>query len=469
MEPKIFISYRRDDTDASSGRLYDTMIYRYDKKNIFKDIDSILLGSNFKKTIESKIHECNIVLAIIGKNFTKLTGDKGVPRIFNMKDFVNVELSTAIKAGKTVIPVLVDNAVIPKASELPKNLHKLPYLNGIKIKHDSWHRDTEKLFREISKIIDAIEIKEEAEKKGKEQEEEDRLRIEAEKEMEKQEEERTKLENENKRKQEELKQEKKVEYKSTKQARKKQKQNTFYILISIVSVFVVIILIWQPWQRNKPINDSSTMDDVTVEEFIIPGNKISWLNDKEGYFIEERDGHSYHVVRIGNQIWMTTNLAFKPDSGNYWAYNNEQNNISKYGYLYDWETAQNICPQGWRLPSKKDFEILLANFGKSEEEEFSALLQGGSSGFDALFGGLRYSGITTSEGSFNDLGQDAFFWSSSSDAYTDAWGLSISKAVGDAQHIKENNNKASLYPWDRNMGFSVRCISDSLNYAYPDH
>ena len=169
METKIFISYRRQDTDASAGRLYDTMSQNYNPESLFKDIDSIPLGADFKEIIESKIRECNIVLAIIGKNFIKIKDNDGIIRIFNPEDFVNMELSTAIKEKKIVIPVLVDDAVIPKVSELPENLNKLPYLNGIKLRHDSWHRDTNKLFAEISKIIDSQNQTEEAKKQKNEE------------------------------------------------------------------------------------------------------------------------------------------------------------------------------------------------------------------------------------------------------------------------------------------------------------
>ena len=74
-----------------------------------------------------------------------------------------------------------------------------------------------------------------------------------------------------------------------------------------------------------------------------------------GSLYDDRDGKTYKTVTIGNQIWMAENLAFRLGSGNFFIYNNDVNNVSKYGYLYDWATACKVCPTGWKLPSNEEF------------------------------------------------------------------------------------------------------------------
>jgi uncharacterized protein (TIGR02145 family) len=81
-----------------------------------------------------------------------------------------------------------------------------------------------------------------------------------------------------------------------------------------------------------------------------------------GTFKDSRDGKTYKTVKIGTQTWMANNLAFKASSG-CCAYDNNKNNVAIYGYLYNWETAKNVCPTGWHLPSDEEWTTLITNTG----------------------------------------------------------------------------------------------------------
>jgi uncharacterized protein (TIGR02145 family) len=160
---------------------------------------------------------------------------------------------------------------------------------------------------------------------------------------------------------------------------------------------------------------------------------------------DSRDGKTYKTLEIGNQTWMAENLNFGTGSSS-WCYNNKKRNAKKYGRLYDWQTAQNVCPSGWRLPSKNDFKTLITDTGGSGSNAYKALLTSGSSGFSALLGGGR-----NCDGSFDGIGSRGGWWSSSEGGTNGAWGMDISSDI----------QIAIVYNFDYNeLGYSVRCIKN---------
>ena len=65
----IFISYRRDDSAASTGRLYDHLAHHFGKEQVFRDLDAIAPGAEFAKVIEERISQCSVLVAVIGKKW----------------------------------------------------------------------------------------------------------------------------------------------------------------------------------------------------------------------------------------------------------------------------------------------------------------------------------------------------------------------------------------------------------------
>ena len=168
-------------------------------------------------------------------------------------------------------------------------------------------------------------------------------------------------------------------------------------------------------------------------------------------FTDSRDDKTYKTVKIGNQVWMAENLAYKPSSGNYWAYDNNQSNVAKYGYLYDWETAMKSCPNGWHLPSDPEWTQLENTVGTDSRKKLKAT--GGWNnhsngtdefGFSALPGGYR-----DNEGYFSQVGSIGYWWGSTQNYRDNEWYRTLSKY-------------GSVYPYNFNksFGFSVRCLRD---------
>ena len=150
----IFLSYRRDDTANVTGRIYDKLLQTFDKKQLFKDVDSIPLGVDFRKHLNQKVGECNVLIAVIGNQWIESDVPKGQKRIDDEKDFVRIEIEAALKRGIPVIPVLVRDAKMPGADELPESLAELAFRNGIPVRPDpDFHRDMERLIQGIKHHI----------------------------------------------------------------------------------------------------------------------------------------------------------------------------------------------------------------------------------------------------------------------------------------------------------------------------
>jgi len=132
-----------------------------------------------------------------------------------------------------------------------------------------------------------------------------------------------------------------------------------------------------------------------------------------GTFTDSRNGRKYRTVKIGGKTWMAENVNYQPKSGNSWCYENEDSNCKKYGRLYDWNTAKTVCPAGWHLPSREEWnELVTASggnvAGKALKSTYGWNGNGNGTdefGFSALPGGSRRSG-----GNFNSAGYDGGHW-----------------------------------------------------------
>jgi len=174
---------------------------------------------------------------------------------------------------------------------------------------------------------------------------------------------------------------------------------------------------------------------------LITTMSISVFSQTQGGFLDARDGKVYKTISIGTQIWMAENLNYVTEAGS-WCYDESHAACDKYGRLYNFETAQNVCMSGWRLPEKEDFDKLLL-FVKNETDVFSAIKSGGKSGFNSLLSGWR--GLNGN--SYGQLSQERF-WTSSSWIGMNAWFLSLDASTSMVKMDSDN----------RDLGLSVRCI-----------
>lgn len=137
----IFISYRRDDTEGEAGRLFDDLVRAYGDTSVFMDVSGIEPGVDFRQAIDKNVSGCGVLLAMIGPTWATITGRDGTRRLDNPEDYVRLEISTALKRGIPVIPVLVHDAKMPALDQLPEDLKDLRYRNSVELTHARWNSD----------------------------------------------------------------------------------------------------------------------------------------------------------------------------------------------------------------------------------------------------------------------------------------------------------------------------------------
>ena len=101
-------------------------------EHLFMDIDDIAPGLDFVRVLDEHVAECDALLAVIGKGWIDASDAKGARRLDDPNDFVRIEIAAALSRGKRVIPVLVGDARMPRADELPEELRPLSRRNAVR-------------------------------------------------------------------------------------------------------------------------------------------------------------------------------------------------------------------------------------------------------------------------------------------------------------------------------------------------
>ena len=146
----VFISYRRDDSADVTGRIHERLLQHFERDVVFKDVDSIPLGIDFRQHLESALSQCCVLIAVIGDQWIERGSAMGKRRIDDPRDQLRVELEVALGRNIPVIPVLVRKAAMPSEQDLPASLKSLAYRNGIQIRADpDFGGDMERLIKGI--------------------------------------------------------------------------------------------------------------------------------------------------------------------------------------------------------------------------------------------------------------------------------------------------------------------------------
>jgi adenylate cyclase len=150
---KIFMSYRRADSEALTGRIRDRLVARYGDGSIFMDVENIPFGMDFRHHLQDALAASELVIAVIGPYWLGSDVGSGT-RIHSPGDPVRVEIELARQLGKPIIPVLIGNTTMPAPEQLPEAMRDFSFVNAAQIDPGrDFHQHMERLIRAIDETL----------------------------------------------------------------------------------------------------------------------------------------------------------------------------------------------------------------------------------------------------------------------------------------------------------------------------
>jgi hypothetical protein len=133
--------------------LYDRLLAAVPGIKVFRDLDTLRLGDDFANRIEATIKSCDILIAIIGRQWLAVTQPDGHRRIDSERDYVRMEIAAALRAEKRVIPILMNQASMPAAGDLPSDIAVLASRHGLQVAMERFRYDTDELVRDLANTV----------------------------------------------------------------------------------------------------------------------------------------------------------------------------------------------------------------------------------------------------------------------------------------------------------------------------
>lgn len=153
---RLFISYRRDDTQDITDHLYEKLAARFGKANIFMDVDSIPPGADFRKILHEAVAGCDVALVMIGRQWLTVRDANGARRLDNPSDFVRIEIEAALAREIPVVPILTQGIAMVRESDLPPSMSELAYRHAEEVRSGQhFNADAERLIGRLTQLLSA--------------------------------------------------------------------------------------------------------------------------------------------------------------------------------------------------------------------------------------------------------------------------------------------------------------------------
>jgi hypothetical protein len=145
----VFISYRRGETAGEARALYSDLAAILGKDSVFMDVDTIALGRDFRQVLRERLESCDLLLALVGRNWVDSSNPSGQRRLEDPDDYVRLEIDAALKRNIPVIPVRVQGAEMPTVEQLPEAIRDFAYRNAFELSHNRWNSDVQEMTKRL--------------------------------------------------------------------------------------------------------------------------------------------------------------------------------------------------------------------------------------------------------------------------------------------------------------------------------
>jgi len=170
-------------------------------------------------------------------------------------------------------------------------------------------------------------------------------------------------------------------------------------------------------------------------------------------FTDPRDGNIYKTITFDGVTWMAENLKYKTRGGGSCYFDNDLNNISRYGALYEWKTAIKTCPAGWHLPSGREFQSLINHFDQGQGWEKT---ESSSVSF-----GIQLAGMQDYEGTFTEMDESAYCWTSTEyDKYDAEYFCYLMINAAPVIDLSRKDDVEEIHGTEKTNKYSVRCVKN---------
>ena len=155
---KVFLSYRRADSQATAGRMAQFLDAIPAVEEVFLDVDGISPGENFESRIGQTLAQVSHVFVLIGPQWAGPAGAGSKTRLFDADDMVRREVQLALASQVRLVPLLLDDTRMPRPAELPPELKALASINAFSLRTAHFDEDMDAKRGQLLALEDALEV-----------------------------------------------------------------------------------------------------------------------------------------------------------------------------------------------------------------------------------------------------------------------------------------------------------------------